>query len=69
VCGELAGDPPTALLFAGLGVTELSMAPALVPEVKEALRGVTLADAQAAARQALEVDSAAAARALGAALL
>lgn len=69
VCGELAGDPPTALLFAGLGVTELSMAPALVPEVKEALRGVTLADAQAAARQALEVDSAAEARALGAALL
>ena len=64
VCGELAGDPPTALLFAGLGVTELSMAPALVPEVKEALRGVTLADAQAAARQALEADSAAAARAL-----
>ncbi len=69
VCGELAGDPPTALLFAGLGVTELSMAPALVPEVKEALRAVTLADAQAAARQALEVDSATAARALGAALL
>ena len=69
VCGELAGDPPTAVLLAGLGVTELSMAPALVPEVKEALRGVTLAQAQAAARQALEADSAAAARALGAALL
>jgi phosphoenolpyruvate-protein kinase (PTS system EI component) len=69
VCGELAGDPPTAVLLAGLGVTELSMAPALVPEVKEALRGVELADAQAAARQALEADSATAARALGAALL
>jgi phosphoenolpyruvate-protein kinase (PTS system EI component) len=69
VCGELAGDPPTAVLLAGLGVTELSMAPALVPEVKEALRGVDLAQAEAAARQALGVDSAAAARALGAALL
>jgi phosphoenolpyruvate-protein phosphotransferase/dihydroxyacetone kinase phosphotransfer subunit len=69
VCGELAGDPPTAVLFAGLGVTELSMAPALVPEVKEALRAVALADAQAAALNALEADSAAAARALGAALL
>jgi phosphoenolpyruvate-protein kinase (PTS system EI component) len=52
-----------------LGVTELSMAPALVPEVKEALRGVELAQAQAAARQALGADSAAAARSLGAALL
>jgi phosphoenolpyruvate-protein kinase (PTS system EI component) len=69
VCGELAGDPPTAVLLAGLGVTELSMAPALVPEVKEALRGVELAQAQAAARQALGADSAAAARSLGAALL
>jgi phosphoenolpyruvate-protein kinase (PTS system EI component) len=57
------------VLFAGLGVTELSMAPALVPEVKEALRAVALADAQAAALNALEADSAAAARALGAALL
>ncbi len=69
VCGELAGDPPSALLFAGLGVTELSMAPALVPEVKEALRGVTLADAEAAARQALVAETAVVARALGAALL
>jgi phosphoenolpyruvate-protein kinase (PTS system EI component) len=69
VCGELAGDPPTAVLFAGLGVTELSMAPALVPEVKEALRGVDLAEAKAAAQEALTADSAAAARALGASLL
>ena len=30
VCGELAGDPAAAVLLAGLGVTELSMAPALV---------------------------------------
>jgi multiphosphoryl transfer protein len=69
VCGELAGDPPTAVLLAGLGVTELSMAPALVPEVKEALRGVDLADAQAAARRALTVESASEARALGTGLL
>ncbi|HTT29857.1 MAG TPA: putative PEP-binding protein, partial [Solirubrobacteraceae bacterium] len=69
VCGELAGDPAAAVLFAGLGVTELSMAPALVPDVKAALRGVDLAQARAAAHRALEVDSAAAARALGAELL
>ena len=58
------------MLFAGLGVTELSMAPALVPEAKAALRGVELgAGPGGCARQALEADSAAAARALGAALL
>ena len=69
VCGELAGDPAAAVLLAGLGVTELSMAPALVPEAKAALRGVELEQARAAAHAALEVDSAAAARALGARLL
>ncbi|MGO9887791.1 MAG: phosphoenolpyruvate--protein phosphotransferase [Solirubrobacteraceae bacterium] len=69
VCGELAGDPASALLFAGLGVTELSMAPALVPEAKAALRGVDLEQARAAAEAALATDSAAAARALGARLL
>jgi multiphosphoryl transfer protein len=69
VCGELAGDPAAAILLVGLGVTELSMAPALVPEVKEALRGVDLATAQAAAHAALDAPDAAAARALGAELL
>ncbi len=69
VCGELAGDPAAAILLAGLGVTELSMAPTLVPDVKAALRGVELERARAAAQAALEADSAAAARALGAELL
>ncbi|MBV9414124.1 MAG: phosphoenolpyruvate--protein phosphotransferase, partial [Solirubrobacterales bacterium] len=69
VCGELAGDPAAAVLLAGLGVTELSMAPALIPEVKAALRGVDLARAREAARAALAAPDAAAARALGAGLL
>ena len=69
VCGELAGDPVAAVLLVGLGVTELSMAPGLVPEVKAALREVDLATAQATAQAALEADNAADARALAAALL
>jgi phosphoenolpyruvate-protein phosphotransferase/dihydroxyacetone kinase phosphotransfer subunit len=69
VCGELAGDPAAAVLLAGLGVTELSMAAALVPEVKAALREVTLADARAAAEAALDTDDAEAARRLALALL
>ena len=62
VCGELAGDPAAAILLVGLGVTELSMASALIPEVKAALRGIRLADARVAAREALEADGAAEAR-------
>jgi phosphoenolpyruvate-protein phosphotransferase/dihydroxyacetone kinase phosphotransfer subunit len=69
VCGELAGDTPAAVLLAGLGVRELSMAPRLVPEVKAALRTVTLADARAAAERALAADDAADARQHAEALL
>jgi multiphosphoryl transfer protein len=69
VCGELAGDPAAAVLLAGLGVTELSMASALVAEVKAALREVSLVDARAAALAALETDDADAARALALQLL
>ena len=69
VCGELAGDPAAAVLLAGLGATELSMAPALVPEVKEALRSVTLADAEAAAERAIAAEDADEARRIAAALL
>jgi multiphosphoryl transfer protein len=69
VCGELAGDPAAAVLLTGLGVTELSMAAALIPEVKAALRGVSLPDARAAAQAALETDDADAARGLALQLL
>jgi multiphosphoryl transfer protein len=69
VCGELAGDPAAAVLLAGLGVTELSMAPGLIPEVKAALREVELARAREVALAALEVDDADAARELALALL
>jgi phosphoenolpyruvate-protein kinase (PTS system EI component) len=69
VCGELAGDPAAAVLLAGLGVTELSMAPGLIAAVKQALRSVSLADAREAAHAALDAESADAARALARGLL
>jgi phosphoenolpyruvate-protein kinase (PTS system EI component) len=69
VCGELAGDPAVALLLVGVGVRELSMSPMLVPEVKQALRSVTLADAEQAAKRALDAPTAAEARRCGAELL
>ena len=53
VCGELAGVPAAAVLLAGLGLNELSMAPASIPIVKERLREVTLEQAQAMAKDAL----------------
>jgi phosphoenolpyruvate-protein kinase (PTS system EI component) len=64
VCGELAGDPDAAVLLVGLGVTELSMAAGLVPEVKEVVRGMDAAEAARLAAAALDLDDAAAVRAL-----
>jgi multiphosphoryl transfer protein len=40
VCGEIAAEPDTAARLVELGVTELSMAPAAIPMVKERLRKV-----------------------------
>ena len=53
VCGELAGEPDAAVLLAGLGVRELSMAASRIPAVKAALREVDPEEAAAAARRAL----------------
>ena len=69
VCGELAGDPAAALLLAGLGVRELSMAPPLIAEVKQAFRSVSLADAAVAADRALAARDAEQAREFAARLL
>jgi phosphocarrier protein FPr len=53
VCGELAGDPEAAVILAGLGVRELSMAAGRIPAVKDALRAVSPDEARAAALRAL----------------
>lgn len=53
VCGQMAGDPDAIPILVGLGVRELSVAPAHIPTVKHTLRAQTLAEMQALARQAL----------------
>ena len=64
VCGEAAGDALAVPLLLGLGVTELSMAPARIPEAKQAVRAADLGEARRLAQTALAAGSAADVRAL-----
>jgi phosphotransferase system enzyme I (PtsI) len=58
VCGELAGDATWAPLLVGLGVRELSMGAASIPEVKDRLRRMSLTDMQSLASEALRCKDA-----------
>ncbi|HKX61197.1 MAG TPA: phosphoenolpyruvate--protein phosphotransferase [Verrucomicrobiae bacterium] len=58
VCGEMAGDPVLIPLLLGLGVTELSAAPSIVPHIKYLIRRVKMSEATALAEFALHCESA-----------
>ncbi|MGZ4198677.1 MAG: putative PEP-binding protein, partial [Thermoleophilia bacterium] len=64
VCGEVAGDPLAIPLLLGLGVTELSMSPARIPQAKQAVRRIDCGAARRLAAEALAAESAAAVRRL-----
>ena len=59
VCGEMAGDPDLTPLLLGLGVDELSVAPASVPHVKFLIRRTRLSEARELAAFALNCESSA----------
>lgn len=57
VCGEAASEPGLAVLFVGLGVDELSVAPARLDLVRATIRGISSGGARAAAAAALSAGS------------
>jgi phosphoenolpyruvate-protein phosphotransferase len=59
VCGGLASDPLAVPILLGLGVSELSAAPAVVAEIKALVRGLDLGECRALAQRALCAESAA----------
>lgn len=64
VCGGLASDPLAVPILLGLGVTELSAAPAMVAEIKAVVRAVSLPRCRELASAALAVSTASEVRAL-----
>ena len=63
VCGEAASDPQLAVVFAGLGVGSLSMAPVILAEVRAELSLYSMAQCAKAAEIALSQCDGQAARA------
>ncbi len=58
LCGEMAADPALAFLLIGLGIDELSMAPLAIPEVKQMILLITLAEAKEFAKKIMSLSSA-----------
>jgi phosphoenolpyruvate-protein kinase (PTS system EI component) len=63
VCGEMAGDPASALALVGLGVRSLSMMAGSLPAVRRAIRATRVTELETAAMAALNDDGAPAVRA------
>jgi phosphotransferase system enzyme I (PtsI) len=57
ICGEMAGDLTAVPLLLGLGVTELSVTPSMVPRVKMLIRSIEMSAARELAEFALGSDS------------
>ena len=58
VCGAMASDPLAAILLVGMGLRELSMEAAAIPEIREAIASVTVAEAEEVARSCFVAETA-----------
>jgi phosphotransferase system enzyme I (PtsI) len=57
MCGEMAGDPASAIVLLGLGLDEFSMSSAAVPAIKRAIRSTSLADARSVAQAVMALST------------
>jgi phosphoenolpyruvate-protein phosphotransferase (PTS system enzyme I) len=57
MCGEMAGDPLSAVILLGLGLDEFSMSAVGIPEVKRIIRSVSIAEAEELTGTVLEMKS------------
>jgi phosphotransferase system enzyme I (PtsI) len=57
VCGEMASEPAYIMLLLGMGVRTISLAPPMIPEIKQIIRSVTMEDCNNVARKILSMNS------------
>ena len=57
VCGEVASDPEYIMLLLGMGIRTLSLAPPMIPEMKQIIRSVSIEQCNHLARRVAVMDS------------
>ncbi|MFH1614763.1 MAG: phosphoenolpyruvate--protein phosphotransferase [Planctomycetota bacterium] len=57
ICGEMASEPEYVMLLLGMGVTTLSVAPPMIPEVKQIIRSVRMEKCNQLARKVISMNS------------
>jgi phosphotransferase system enzyme I (PtsI) len=58
MCGQMCGNPLYTMLLLGMGLRNLSVTPAAIPEIKRVCRSVSLPQCEQVARRTLQFDSA-----------
>jgi phosphotransferase system enzyme I (PtsI) len=58
ICGEMAGDPLSTPLLVGLGFDQFSVAPYMVPDIKQTVRAVPYEECRRLALDALDCEHA-----------
>lgn len=57
ICGEVASEPEFIMLLIGMGVRTFSLAPPMIPEVKQIIRSVTLTSCNELTRKIMSMES------------
>ena len=57
ICGEMASEPAHIMLLLGMGARKLSLAPPMLPEIKQIIRSVTIEECNKIARHTLAMNS------------
>ena len=57
MCGEMAGDPLSAVLLLGMGLEEFSMGALYIPVIKKTIRSITYQAAKTTAEIVLQMDT------------
>lgn len=57
LCGEMASEPEQVMLLLGMGVRTFSLAPPMIPEIKQIIRSVTIEQCNTLARKVLGMNS------------